>query len=307
MFPKISDLINYLLGTSIHLPFQTYGFMLAVAFLLGGWVMRSELKRKEKEGLLATRNRKGETIHPYQNTWSILVVALVAAIVGSKIFDILDNLESFMRDPIRSLFSFNGFSFYGGLIATVPALILYMRVLRLDWKQVIDCSAPGILIGYAVGRLGCHLSGDGCWGVPNILPQPQWLSWLPEWTWASNYPHNVINQGIPISGCEGPHCSMLAVPVFPTSFYESVLSLLIFGLLWLVRKHIKAPVVLFGLFLLLFGIQRLLIEQIRINIRHSFFSLQVTQAEIISVALILTGILTVIYFRMRKSRKTNAI
>src|SRR5512133_67350 len=115
MFPKLSDLVNYIFGSHISLPFQTYGFMLAMAFLGGGLVMRSELKRKEKEGLLQARVRRGETIHPHQHTWSILIVALVAAIVGSKVFDIFDNLGDFMRNPWHSLFSFNGFAFYGGL------------------------------------------------------------------------------------------------------------------------------------------------------------------------------------------------
>src|SRR5512133_1369943 len=231
MFPKLSDLVNYIFGSHISLPFQTYGFMLAMAFLGGGLVMRSELKRKEKEGFLTARVRRGETIHPHQNTWSILIVALVAAIVGSKVFDILDNLGSFMRNPWQSLVSFNGFAFYGGLIATVPALILYMRVIKLDWKQVIDATAPAILIGYALGRLGCHLSGDGCWGIPNNLPQPEWLSWLPGWTWASYYPHNVINAGILIPGCHGSHCMALTEPVFPTSLYESVLAVICAGIL----------------------------------------------------------------------------
>lgn len=304
MFPKISDLANFVFGSHINLPFQTYGFMLSVAFLAGGLVLRSELKRKEHEGLLVVRGEK--PIHPYEHTWSILVVALVAALAGSKLFDILDNFGSFLRNPVHSLFSFNGFAFNGGLIATVVALILYMRVIKLDWRQVIDSTAPAILIGYAVGRLGCHLSGDGCWGIPNSMPQPQWLSWLPAWIWACHYPHNVINTGILIPGCHGNHCMTLAEPVFPTSLYESALSLLSFGILWALRKKIKAPVVLFGLFLILYGTERLLIEQIRVNIKYTLLGMHVTQAEIISVLLVLTGAAAIAWFFSRYKRTGNS-
>ncbi len=377
MFPKISDLVNHLTGTHLNLPFQTYGFMLALAFLSAGLVLRSELMRKENGGMLppvirhhpasgfrhwmmillravfvavvawksvaimvgfskfsanpqkfifseegsfpllfivlalylgvaffrhrATRSdsaRISETVaHPFQYTWNIMIIAIVSAIAGSKLFDIADNFSTFLRNPVDSLLSMSGFAFLGGLIATVIVLVLYVRMIKLDWKQVIDATAPAIMIGYAIGRLGCHLSGDGCWGVINTNPQPAWLAWLPDWTWSCRYPHNVISAGIPIPGCGGPHCRMLAEPVFPTSLYESLLSFLMFVILWLLRTRIHAPVVLFSLFLVLHGTERLLIEQIRINTRHDLFGLHLSQAEIISTILILTGLAAASCFR----------
>ena len=386
MFPKLSDLINYLFGSQIDLPVQTYGFFLALAFLVGGIVLRIELKRKEKEGLLQLRSRtihsnkpvslfeiipgiilssvigwkffgiifqyhefasnpqhyilsgKGsllalliiavvsfayhfyslssakksttdtyeEIIHPYQNTWNLLIVAIVSALIGSKLFDILDNFGSFLHDPLRSLLSFSGLTFYGGFIVTVIVLIQYVKIIKLDWKHVIDSSAPVIMIGYAVGRLGCHFSGDGCWGIINVMAQPHWLAWLPDWLWAYDFPHNVANQGIPIPGCMGQHCLVLANPVFPTSLYESIISFISFGILWNMRKRIKAPVVLFGLFMILNGVERFFIEHIRINNRYNFLGLSLTQAEIISAGLILIGIAVMIYYTKRyKNRKVE--
>jgi len=379
MFPKISDLLNYLLGTHLDLPFQTYGTFLAFAAIVVGFVLKSELKRKETEGLLPQRIRKKnphrnaswfeiipvtlltsfigwkffgilfsyrqfaenpqkfllsaegstiafftiasvsilyqiivrnrnknkpeedleEIIHPYQHTWNIMIVGLVFAILGSKIFDIFDNFSSFLKNPVHSLLSFSGLTFYGGFIVTVIALLLYMKVIKLDWKHVIDATAPVIMIGYAIGRLGCHFSGDGCWGIVNTLAQPQWLAWLPDWLWASNYPHNVINHGVPIPGCGGAHCMVLDKPVFPTSLYESFISFFSFGILWLSRKRIKAPVVLFGLFMVLNGIERFSIEKIRINNKYNIIGLQLSQAEIISAFLILIGIVVMIYFTKR--------
>lgn len=379
MFPKISDLINFISGSHIHLPVQTYGFFMVMGFIAGGLVLRAELQRKEKEGLLHARmvndepNRpasrleflsgmvvstligwkffgiifsyhefspdpqgyimslkgnllalvaipvisasyyaythyrsekfaissSGKTIHPAQNTWNIMFVTIVSALAGSKLFDIIDNFGQFMNHPWHSLFSFSGFAFYGGFVVTVVVLIIYMKTIALNWKHVIDCSAPAILLGYAVGRMGCHLSGDGCWGIVNTMPQPHYLSWLPEWTWAWNFPHNVANQGIPIPGCTGEHCLVLAQAVFPTSLYESLISLLLFGVVWLMRKRIKAPVVLFGLFMVLNGTERFFIEKIRVNHRYKLAGLQFTQAEFISALLVISGLLLMFYFRKK--------
>jgi prolipoprotein diacylglyceryl transferase len=248
-----------------------------------------------------------ETIHPYQNTWNILIIAVISALIGSKLFDIIDNFSSFLRNPVQSLVSFNGLTFYGGFIVTVVVLILYMRVIKLDWKQVIDSTAPVIMIGYAVGRLGCHFSGDGCWGVVNTLPQPHWIAWLPDWIWASSYPHNVINRGTLIPGCSGPHCMVLDKPVFPTSLYESFISFFLFGILWLMRKKIKAPVVLFGLFMILNGTERFLIEKIRINNKYDVLGMQLSQAEMISAFLIFAGITIMLYFSYKHKSETMSL
>jgi prolipoprotein diacylglyceryl transferase len=379
MFPKFSDLINYLFGSHIDLPVQTYGFFLTLGFVVGGFVLRSELKRKEKEGLLSPRTlivhsnktatwfgiipaiilssiigwklfgiifqyrefvinpqqyifsgngsvaalliiatvsltyhlykwfstRKTadeiteEIIHPHENTWNLLVVAIISALIGSKLFDIIDNFSSFLSHPVRSLLSFSGLTFYGGFIVTVIVLMQYVKVVKLDWKHVIDSSAPVIMIGYAIGRLGCHFSGDGCWGIVNTLAQPHWLGWIPDWLWASDYPHNVANQGVTIPGCHGPNCRVLGEPVFPTSLYESIISFISFGFLWIMRKKIHAPVVLFGLFMILNGTERFFIEKIRVNHKYNFLGMQLTQAEIISAFLIVIGIAVMIYFSNR--------
>lgn len=379
MFPKFSDLINYLFGTQIDLPIQTYGFFLTLGFLTGGFILRSELKRKEKVGLLKARivavhsnstiswfgiipgiilssiigwklfgilfhyrefaanpqqfifSGKGslvaflviaivslgyqlyswfsirkladevtdEIVHPYQNTWNLMIVAIVSALIGSKIFDIIDNFSDFLRNPVHSLFSFSGLTFYGGFIVTVIVLMQYVKIIKLDWRHVIDSSAPVIMIGYAIGRLGCHFSGDGCWGIINTLIQPHWLSWLPDWLWASDFPHNVANQGIQITDCHGQHCRVLGEPVFPTSLYESIISFISFAVLWIMRTRIKAPVVLFGLFMVLNGFERFFIEKIRINNKYNILGVQLTQAEIISALLIVLGITVMVCFSKR--------
>src|SRR6185369_7671159 len=103
------------------------------------------------------------------------------------------------------------------------------------------------------------------WGIPNTAPKPSGLSFLPDWFWSYRYPHNVINEGIPIPGCVGHHCSMLELPVFPTPLYESITCILLFFFLWSIRKKISSAGVLFSIYLLLNGLERFAIETIRVN------------------------------------------
>jgi Prolipoprotein diacylglyceryltransferase len=123
--------------------------------------------------------------------------------------------------------------------------------------------------------------------------------WLPNWLFAYSYPHNVVNEGTHIPGCEGEQfCNQLPIPVFPTPFYETLMGLVLFALLWWLRKKMKVPGTLFGVYLVVNGMERFLIEQIRVNTKYSIFGFHPTQAEIIAVALILLG--AGIYFWMKK-------
>jgi prolipoprotein diacylglyceryltransferase len=162
-----------------------------------------------------------------------------------------------------------------------------------------DSVAPALMIAYAVGRIGCQLSGDGCWGGPNPEPKPEWLSLLPDWMWAFNYPHNVINEGVLLPGCEEKFCHVLDQPVFPTPFYETTICTLLFLVLWFIRKKIAVPGMLFSIYLILNGIERFIIEGIRVNIKYNFFGLETTQAQAIAIGLVVLGIIGIIYFRYR--------
>ncbi|HVZ96328.1 MAG TPA: prolipoprotein diacylglyceryl transferase family protein, partial [Chitinophagaceae bacterium] len=115
-------------------------------------------------------------------------------------------------------------------------------------------------------------------------------AFLPTWLFAYTYPHNVNEDGILLDNCEGKYCRALPQPVFPTPFYETVACTLLFLFLWSIRKRIKAPGVIFSIYLLLNGIERFLIETIRVNNTYSIFGIHPTQAEIISLLLVITGI-----------------
>lgn len=123
---------------------------------------------------------------------------------------------------------------------------------------------------------------------------------------AYSYPHNVVNEGVHIPGCEGEqYCNQLPIPVFPTPFYETLMGLVLFAFLWWLRKKMKVPGTLFGVYLIVNGIERFLIEQIRVNTKYSIFGFHPTQAEIIAVALVLLG--AGIYFWMKKKYSVVAV
>jgi phosphatidylglycerol:prolipoprotein diacylglycerol transferase len=126
--------------------------------------------------------------------------------------------------------------------------------------------------------------------------------WLPNWLFAYSYPHNVVNEGVRIPGCEDEQfCNQLPIPVFPTPFYETVICFFLFLLLWSLRKKLKVPGTLFGVYLIVNGLERFFVEQIRVNTKYSIMGFHPTQAEIIAVSLVIAGALLYIIMQKRYS------
>lgn len=310
-----NGIVGFILGFKLVPAFTDYtsfandpqGFILS---LEGNWfggivfaVVLVYLKYREKEKTkLDIPKWETAKVHPYQMVSDMTIVAAVSGLLGAKIFHNLENINDFMADPVGSLLSFSGLTFYGGLICGAIAVIYYERKNQVNHWHLVDAAAPALFFAYGFGRIGCQLSGDGDWGIVNTLTKPEALNFLPGWMWAFDYPHNVINEGVPIPDCAGNHCFQLEQAVFPTPFYETIISFLFLALLWSIRKKITVPGVLFSIYLVLNGIERFCIEQIRINTMYSIFGKEITQAEIISVCLILLGSGMVIYL-YRKNRK----
>jgi prolipoprotein diacylglyceryl transferase len=208
--------------------------------------------------------------------------------LGAKIFHNLENLEELMLDPWGSLISFSGLTFYGGLILATIAIIVFIRKYNMRVIHFADAMAPTMLFAYAAGRIGCHISGDGDWGIPNLNPKP--FTWLPDWIWSYQYPHNVVNAGVPIPGCVGNYCNQLPEGVYPTTFYEVIIMFILFLIVWMVRKKITQPGIITGIYFIFAGGERFFIEKIRVNNKYTFLPFQPTQAELISVILIILGI-----------------
>ena len=272
------------------------GFLAAA--ILTGW---SYYDKKRKE--IRPPQWKEMIIHPKDLLWQIIFIAVIFGIIGAKIFDQLENFDSFLKDPVGTTLSFSGLTFYGGLIVAAIALIYFGHKNGISWKVLGDITAPGLILAYGIGRIGCQVAGDGDWGIVNHLQKPNWLSFLPDWAWAYNYPHNIINHGIKIPGCTGPHCYQLAEAVFPTPVYETTMAIVIFAILWYLRKRIKIAGMLFAIYLMFNGLERFLIELIRVNNVYHIAGIAVTQAEIISPILFLSGLVMIIM--LNKQAKKN--
>lgn len=130
-------------------------------------------------------------------------------------------------------------------------------------------------------------------------------SFLPKWFFAYTYPHNVNEDGILLNNCEGKYCRALPQPVFPTPLYETITCILLFFLLWAIRKKIVIPGVLFSIYLILNGIERFFVETIRVNAVYNIYGYHPTQAELISAALVLAGIIMAIILINRHNKESR--
>ncbi len=124
-------------------------------------------------------------------------------------------------------------------------------------------------------------------------------SFLPNWLFAYSYPQNVNNDGIRIPGETEEHYSVLPQPVFPTPLYETIICGLMFLFLWAIRKKLKTPLVMFGIYLLLNGLERFCVEMIRVNKTYVIFGIHSTQSEVIAFMLMVAGLLTILYAKLR--------
>ena len=261
------------------------GIIAIIAFV---WYQHKNKNTADEE------SNKDQEIAPKAFVSSLTMVAAFTGILGAKLFHNLENLDEFAVDPIGALLSFSGLTWYGGLILATVSLYYYSKKYKVPFIMLMDTSVLPLLIGYALGRMGCQLSGDGDWGIVNLAPKPSMLSFIPDWMWAYQYPHNVINDGVPIPGCVGAHCMQLAQPVYPTPLYESLMSFAAFAFFWMIRKRVLIPGLLFAYYLIFNGAERFLIELIRVNTEYNIMG-GITQAQIISTLLFITGIASSIY------------
>jgi phosphatidylglycerol:prolipoprotein diacylglycerol transferase len=296
--------------------------------VLGAALAYSRYYSKKKEQLPQPKQQR-VAIYPHDRVADIIFIAAAAGFAGAKIFNAFETWQEFLADPIGNLFSASGLTFYGGLILATLTLIVYSKRKKIATVHFADAIAPALMMAYGIGRLGCQTAGDGDWGIYNsaYMTQPdgsmvkcsyqeyqslvtklpnQFLdrnlnqitpnkyapapAWLPDWMFAQNFKHNVNNDGIKIAGYNGEYSHVLPAAVFPTSLYEAVACILLFFLLWYLRKRLVRPLQLAGVYLILNGLERLLVELIRVNYKYNWGFIHPTQAEIISTCLILTGL-----------------
>jgi len=254
-------------------------------------------KNKQK---LPKPEKRTVRIWPQDRVGEITILALVFGLLGAKLFDIFENWSDFLKHPSSYLLSPSGLTFYGGLICAALAIWIYAKKHNITFWHLNDAAAPTLMLAYGLGRIGCQVAGDGDWGIENTNPKP--FGWLPDWMWSFTYPHNVNEAGVKMTGCtEYKYCYELPVGVYPTPFYEIVISLILFALIWSVRKKFRTPGTLFAFYLMLNGLERFFIEKIRVNTRLNIFGFHPTQAEVISTLLFLAGLILWIVLKKRES------
>ena len=299
--------------------------------------------REKKSQQLPKPEEKTFDIFPHERLGDIVMIAAIFGILGAKIFSNFeepDGWRDFFKDPLGNFFS--GLTIYGGLILGAIAVIVFARKKKISVMHLGDAVAPALILAYAVGRMGCQVSGDGDWGLLNsaYISQPDGsvtiaapgefekvlqenanyyigefgsveevphkeftANWLPRSLVAQNYAHNVNGEGTYIEGCTNDWCGQLPVAVFPTPIYEIAMSLLIFAFLWFIRKRIKIPGMLLAIYVIGAGVERYFIEKIRVNNMLEFMGIHATQATFISIIFVTFG-LGMMFVLWRASKRT---
>ncbi|MDQ6810507.1 MAG: prolipoprotein diacylglyceryl transferase [Actinomycetota bacterium] len=231
----------HLLGISI----KTFGVAFALGFIACGAVVARRLRELQR---------------PPDWSYEIVFAALIGGVVGARGYYLIQNYDQVKHDLLANVFSGSGLVWYGGAIGGAIGVISWMRWRRALELRMFDMCAIALALGYAIGRIGCQISGDGDYGIRSDLP------------WAMGYPHGTVP-------------TPPGVTVQPTPIYETVAMGLLAYALWRLRDRVR-PGVVFALYLLLSGLERLLVEFIR---RNSEVLAGLTGPQLESIALVAIG------------------
>jgi len=236
--------------------------MVAAGLLVAAYVLQADFDRR-REGFLKQGYLK-ESKEPSHHDEGFLIIGIagISGLVGARLYHVLESPRELMADPSLLISRF-GFAWFGGFLGGFIALVFLAKHYQISVLEFMDLCSPAAAVGYAIGRIGCLLSGDGDYGVPTKLP------------WGMSFPHGVVPT---------------TERVHPTPIYEFLIWMPIAVVLWRMGKKAlggEAPGKVFCGYLILTGVARFLIEFIRINPK-SFFGISNAQAA--SLVSILAGI-----------------
>ena len=256
MYPEILRIGDFVISS--------YGLMMVLAFLTGNYLLRKDMISLGKDPEMAD---------------DLTFQAALGGILGAKIYYLIENLGRVIDDPFGMIFSGSGLVFLGGLMGGTLGVTLVLRKNNLPWLTFADIVAPLLILGYAIGRVGCFLVGDD-YGIPTRV------SWgiafengLPPST------YRVFDLYYPWVDLTGFEPGLLTV--HPTQLYEVAMGFAIFAYLWNKRTHVKVVGSLFFTYLILAGMERFVIEFIRTNDRYL---LGFTGSQLISIVMIIIGV-----------------
>jgi phosphatidylglycerol:prolipoprotein diacylglycerol transferase len=247
----------------------SFGALMALAALCAAWVVHLELKRRGYNRELAS---------------TMVFAAAIGGLLGARLLFIIEDWQSFLRSPMDFIFTGAGFTWYGGLLGGTAAVSWVVKKNKIPWLVGADIAAPALAISYGVGRLGCHVAGDGDWGTVTDVP------------WAVAYTNAIIGWVDPLTGAPYPP----GVRVHPTPIYEFIESLLIFAILWALRNKPFPSGTLAWLYLVLTGFARFVVEFWRVNPE---VALGLTEAQWFSLLFMLVGIGMLVVTRPERALK----
>jgi phosphatidylglycerol:prolipoprotein diacylglycerol transferase len=268
----------------------TYGLMVATGLLVAAYLLQADINRHRplfiERGFLKSADKKNQG----DEAFLIIGIIGIAGLVGARLYSVLENPGELLAHPAAVLFSRYGFTWSGSVITTLIAMLFLARHFDIPVLEFMDLCAPPAALGYAIGRIGCLLSGDGDYGRPTSWP----------WPWGMAFPHGVapttetcVQWGWP-SDCR----------VYPTPIYEFLGGVIIAAFLWhMATKAANGPGSHGGIissYLIWTGIARFLVEFIRINPR-SFYGL--TNAQVVSLLSIIAGAILLWRIKRRPSLK----
>jgi phosphatidylglycerol:prolipoprotein diacylglycerol transferase len=209
----------------------------------------------------------------------MVAVTVVAGILGAKLWHVIDTPMEFRELGWKVLWDSAGFAWFGGLVFGISALIFQGWWAKIGGLRTLDLAAPAAAIGYGIGRIGCFLSGDGCYGIPIKPVHFLFFSFKP---WGMSFPNGI---------------EPTFVPVYPTPLYELAMGLLIGGWLWwrLGKQHRTGVIV--GQYLVLSGLARFLVEFIRRNPKVLW---GLSNAQLASAGTVLAGVLLIAWVAVRR-------
>jgi phosphatidylglycerol---prolipoprotein diacylglyceryl transferase len=273
----MEGLISNLTGLVIRENGLSFGLVLWAAVFAGAAVFLSELKRRGARTFIYGSYADGGRTMIYKKCLQLVIISVIAGFIGARLLPIIVTPGTFIEAPLFILLSSGKFNFYGGFFAALTVAIICSARYRIKYWHILDAVFPALLLAYAVGRLGCHVSDNFISGLENNGPRPAWLSFLPDFLWTK----------------ETGQVPIVSYRVFPTQLYEAICCFVLFGTFWISRRSIKAPGIIFGSGLLLFGLQRYLIEELRTDYGFTFL---VKQPQFFSLCLVILG--TVILYRL---------
>ncbi len=267
------------------LTIPTFGLMVATGLLVAAYVLQADFNRRREQFLKSGYLKSGGKPSHHDEGFLIIGIAGLAGLAGARVYHVLESPRELLADP-SVLISRFGFAWFGGFLGGFVALLFLARRFEIPALEFMDLCSPAAAVGYAIGRLGCLLSGDGDYGRPTSWP----------WPWGMAFPHGVVpttetcvQWGWP-SGCR----------VYPTPVYEFFIWVAIAAFLWRMGKKAVSGArptgeIFYG-YLILTGVARFLIEFIRINPR-SFFGL--SNAQTASLVSIVVGV--ILFWRIKSS------